>query len=232
MAFRRLRKLVHRARQAGSDEPQGFGQTQAAAFAQIEIDAEGAFQLLGAALVSTWEVGITEVGRALMDKIPETDRKTLVNRVSDGLVPVQQPLQDTGHGVGAAIKQGVQAGQMANRLGPATEPLAALVAPLGTQIEAGWQKATDYLAPVFAVLPNTDEVTKNFGEGGALLAEAFHLSATRFAADLDKVPNGDATGPALSDAIHTWQRAVCRSVEIIVFARMSLIANAAKQMNA
>lgn len=232
MAFRRLRKLVHRARQTGSDKTGGFGHVQAAAFAQVEIDAEGAFQLLGAALVSTWEVGITEIGRAFMNQMPEADRKVLVNRVSDGLVPIQQPLQQTGHGVGVAIKQGVQAARLANRIGPATAPLAALVAPLGTQIEAGWQKATEYLSPVFAVLPNTDVVTREFEEAGALLAEAFDLSAARFAEDLNQAAEHAACGPALTEAINTWQRAVCRSVEIIVFARMNLIANAAKRLDA
>lgn len=231
MAFRRLRKVAQRIRKAGGGPAAtGFGTAQTTAFAKVETDGEAAFQFVGSALVSTWEVGITEIGRALVGKLPEAQRRELVERVSDSLVPLQQPLQQAGHSVGAAVKQGVQAGRLANELGPATGPLVALIEPLSQSVEEGWAKATDYLAPVFEVLPNAEQAQASFAEGGAVLGAAFATASATYASDLGALSNSRDLEGDLSQAMQDWQRAVCRAIEINVFERLGYIFHAARDM--
>jgi len=233
MAFRRIRRIARHLRSSGpAGVGTGFGAVQVAALAQLESDGEAAFQFVGSALVSTWEVGLTELARALTGKLPEDERRKLVERVSDGLVPVQQPLQTAGHGFGQAVKDGVNAGLTTGQLQDATVPLCRLLDPLGAKVDEGWGNVTEYLEPVFAVLPDSDGVMAGFAEGGPALGAALETHATRFTTAMAALPDSADLRAAMAGALRDWQRDVCRDIEQIVFDRMGLMAAAGRALDA
>ncbi len=228
MAFRRLRKIAHRIlKDADGVVGPGFSDAHTAAFAEVESDAEVAFQLVGSALVSTWEVGITEIGRALMGRLPEDERRSHVERISDSLVPLQRPLRQAGQSVGAGVQQGVQAGRLSGELGPATAPLIAILEPLPVAVEEGWASATEYLQPVFDSLPDPPESRVRFAQGGSSLADAFSDAASTYASAMARLAESTDLQRDLAHAMLQWQHAVCRSIEHIVFDRLGGISSVA-----
>jgi hypothetical protein len=229
MAFRRIRKLARRIRSpGGATVGSTFGPEHLAAFIQVEPDGEAAFQLVGAALVSTWEVGLTEIGRAFVGKMPQPERNKLVARVSDALVPLQQSLQTASHSYGATVKQAVQTGRLSGELSSATALLAQVVQPLAGCVDEGWTKTTEYLAPIFDALLDGEAVASAFAAGGPELAQAFSSASSDYAAALAALPQSSDLAGGLAVSLQDWQRAVCRAIELIVFERMGRIAQAAQ----
>ena len=230
IAKRAAGRVIGQAKGPGSGSGTGFGKEQDAAFAQLDHEADGAFQLVGAALVGTWEVAITDVGRALDGKIDEAKRMEMVERFSDALVPVQQPLQASGHEVRAAIKDGVKHGLESGKLMDACSPMAHALTTIGAPFAEGWAKTTDYLGPIFEVLPDADAAQAEFLTAGPELAAAFDAHAAAFWTELQGLPSQPDLRRALCDALDTWRDAMVRSLETIIYARRQVIVDQAKQL--
>ena len=85
--MRRVRNRVGSSRaEPVASEP--FSSKHDAAFAQHLGDTEAAFQLVGAAIVSTWEVALTDIAGALRGRIPAEAQSKFIERMSDGIVPL------------------------------------------------------------------------------------------------------------------------------------------------
>ena len=237
MALTRLRKLARRARNklgnkdASQSNTNNFDWTQDRAFAYLDEDADSAFKLVGAALVGTWEVAIADIARALDQRLPEAQRTKLVDRISDSLVPVQTPLQDTGRRFRTAIKTGLQAALQSHQLTDATTPLMESLAPLPAAIEEGWLKTTEYLEPVFEVLPDSPAARSAFVETGPALRAMVEKHNAKFNADMAALSQQPELRVALADALDHWRLAVSADLELLLYAQRTTVVNAAAKMD-
>ena len=82
MPLRRLRRLARKARDRARPAPSsgegGFNRAQDGAMAALDGSSEGAFAVLGAAVVSSWEVALTDVSRAMRGRIDEERQAELI----------------------------------------------------------------------------------------------------------------------------------------------------------
>ena len=125
MPLRRFRRLARRLRQDSTSKSSvgsGFSAAQDGAMAALDQSAEGAFAVLGAAVVSSWEVGLTDLARALRGRIEESEQADLVERMSDALVPTESPFSGAGkryrHAVKMGTKKALETGQLQDAIAP------------------------------------------------------------------------------------------------------------------
>ena len=88
MAFGRLKGLARRVKRrvAGtSSVGDRFGPAQDTAFARLDDNADSSFQIIGASVVGTWEVLLTDLAKAMRGAVPDAKARKLVERVSDAL---------------------------------------------------------------------------------------------------------------------------------------------------
>jgi hypothetical protein len=194
-----------------------FGQSQDTAFARLDHNAEAAFQLVGASLVGTWEVLLTDLGRSLSGVMPDTESRPLLDRISDALVPTQGPLQDVGRNYRRSLKQGVQKGLQSGQLSDATETILASLAPFPDKFSTGWDKTVDYLEPIFTALDVDGTAEKRFREGRAELESLLRTHNDAYAASMRALPEADDLDRALTDALDTWRAAVVRGIEMTLY---------------
>lgn len=227
----RLKGLARRVRDRGKEPGvgTGFGPAQDRAFAQAHDDAEGSFQVFAAAMVSSWEVLLTDLGRALVGRVSEEERGRLVERVSDALVPTLTPVQGVGRRFSHALKTGVREALQQERLDAAVGPLAAVLDGLPAELERGWAKTSEYLGPLFERLGDA-ELEAAFAAGGPALAALLREAARGFAADVAALPQQPELGPALTAAVDRWRDAAVRAVETEVYTRRELLVQAARAL--
>lgn len=227
----RLKGLARRVRERGRGEGvgTGFGPAQDRAFAQAHDNAEGSFQVFSAAMVSSWEVLLTDLGRGLAGRLPEEERGRLVERVSDALVPTQTPIQGVGRKFSHALKTGVKEALQQERLDAAVGPLCGVLGKLPEEVATGWAKTSEYLAPLFEVLEDP-EVGPAFAAGGPALAGLLGAAARTFEADMAALPEQRELEPALIAAVDRWRDAAVRAVETEVYARRELLVQAARAL--
>ncbi|MCB9777278.1 MAG: hypothetical protein H6742_01775 [Alphaproteobacteria bacterium] len=232
----RLRGLARRVRDrvagAGRDSGAGFDASQDMAFAVLQEEGDSAWQRVGASLVSAWEIGLTDTSRALAGRIPDDDRRRLVERISDALVPTQQPLNDAKAAFSRAVTDGTREGLAAGRLDVATAPLAAVMAGVGADLAGGWEKTTGYLAPVFEVLPDPEAARAAFREVGPALQQLFDEQGATFARALAALPEGDDLEHDLREAVDAWYAATSRGVEVTVYRGRTVLVDAARALPA
>lgn len=225
---RRVRDRVAGPRAIGD----AFGPSDDRAFAQLDDVADSAFALVGSAIVSTWEVTLTDVGRAMSGRLPEAERVQLIERLSDAIVPTLGPIQGAGRRFRAGIKAGVKAGLRSGSLADATAPLGHALAGLTPPVREGWETTTGYLAPVFDALPDSDSLRTAFAEAGAELAELLDRQAAEFADRMAALPEAPALEPALVGALDAWQQHVVRGLEHILYDRRTVLVEAARRLPA
>ncbi len=231
MALRRLRKLVGRTRDrlvpAAPTTGNSFDWTRDKAFAHLDEAADATFKLVNAALVSTWEITITDVARALNGRVPEDERVKLVERISDALVPTQGPLRDAERRFRDAIKAGVKAGLASGQLADATAPLPAALEGLPSALREGWNKTVEYLEPVIDRLPESATTRARFAETGAVLERLLSDENVRFTQAMAELPQSTDLKRALTGALDTWQERVCAGLESALYDRRTTLVEAA-----
>ncbi len=195
---------------------EAFGPAMAADWNELVEQVDAEVKKCGSALVGSWEVGAAELGRVL---VGDPDDRRLVERYSDALVPTQGPLTELHRAVPAAMARGLKAGTTTGRLDAATAPLGQLVQPVGGQIEAGWEKTRAYLEPLFARGGDPHGASARFAQGGPALAAASAEAADLLRARLLALPEAPNLWDGLTGAVEDWQRALSRSIEIIVVGR-------------
>lgn len=205
---------------------EGFGPGSERAFAQLDDAAEGAFSAVGAAVVSSWEVLLADLARAL-GQLPAERRARLVERVSDALVPTASPLTHAERPFKAALQGGVKAALRSGRLADATEPLCAHLETLGEPVAAGWGRTTAFMQPVYEALPEPDALRGALAFTGGELRAVFDGEAARFRAAMEALPAAPALEPALTLAFERWKEGVVRGVEVALYGARSRLVEAA-----
>lgn len=206
-----------------------FSAGQDRAMAELDAGVESAFQLIGAAVVSTWEVLLTDAGRALVGQLPEADRAAVLTRLSDALVPTQERVQAGGRALRAAVKSGTQAGLRSGQLAEATAPLLPVVRGLGAQVAEGWASSVAYLEPALARMDDPAALSERFSDLGPAIRSHLDIEAERFVLRIEALPEAAALGPALQDALDAWQKGVSRAFEVELYgARTALVESAAR----
>jgi hypothetical protein len=143
-----------------------------------------AWRELGAASVASWEVAAADVNRALRD---HPDKKALVARFSDALVPAHDALRG-----GERDPNTVR------------EPLPVLRA-VGPAFEVAWPKTVAHLAPVLDAHGADEAARTRLLAVGAELREALDLRAAAFAQE-----------PDVGRAIEAWRVGAVRDAEVVL----------------
>jgi len=235
--FRGLARRVKNKIQGNSNAVgDGFGPSQDAAFAHLDDAADSAFQLIGASLVSSWEVMLTDVSRAMDPNVPsnltQEKLREMLERISDGLVPTQDPVRNTGKLYRRNLKKGVKHALQTGKLQDATAPLALSLKELGPEFHAGWTKTTEYLEPVLALLDSDGSVRAKFETSGAEMAEMFQKSLQEYNAAQAALPQSSDLKAAIVIALETWQQSVSRGLEISIYDCRTALVNASGRLGA
>lgn len=229
----RLRNIAHRVkgRLGGTAAAvgDGFGPQRGLALAVLEEEGDSAFARAGASLVGAWEVGITDLARALEPRMQTSAKNKLTERVSDALVPTQQPLQDAKQAFSSAVKKGTQAGLKSGRLADAVAPSVAIMGGLGDAIGAGWVKSSDYLGPLWEALPGDDNKERYLALGPRLQTLLDEQAAV-FASSMAALPQRSELEPAIREAMDEWYGKVSLGIEIIVYDGRTIMVEAAREL--
>jgi hypothetical protein len=226
----RLRGLASRVKRKIAGQKavgSGFGPSQDTAFARLDHNAEAAFQLVGASLVGTWEVLLTDLARALSRTMPVEESRPLLDRISDALVPTQGPLQALGRTYRQSLKHGVQKGLQSGQLSDATETILASMARFPQELSEGWLKTVDYLEPIFTALDPGGAAEARFRVGGGELSGILEKENAAYAAALRALPQADDLDRALTDALDTWRAGVVRGIEVTLYDKRTALVEAA-----
>jgi len=198
------------------------------ALARLHDGAESAFNAVGAAAVSSWEVLLADLARAL-SQLPAEQRAALITRVSDALVPTVAPLQHGERPFRAALQQGVQAAARSGQLADAVEPLIEHLESLGEPVANGWAKTTAFLAPLYDALAEPDALRGALAFTGGELRGVFDNEAALFRARMEALPRATSLDAALLDALAAWQQGVVRGIEVAIYgARTRLVGPASR----
>lgn len=176
-----------------------------------QVDAE--LKKAGASIVSAWEVGAAELGRAVVGR---ADDKALVERFSDALVPTLQPFQDLHKGIGGAMRDGLAAGLATGSVAAATAPLQGLLTGLDARAADGWGKTTKHLDPLFALCARPDEARDRFRAGERPLRQTCIDADAIWRARLDALPAAPGLWEGLTGAAEAWQLTATRGLEIAI----------------
>ena len=221
-----MRTALRAAARAAIDRLRGeaprFDRAQAAAFAGLEAELESVSALIGAAAVSTWEVLLADLGRALAGS---ADQRALIERCSDALVPTQEALQAAGRLGRAAVAPGLRAAIESGRLADVLDPVRAPMVALGAQVEAGWARTVAYLDPVIVALGGGASLRAALAGQGPALRAALDAEAARLAVAFGALRPGPKLEAGLREALGAYQKGVGRALEVGLYAaRTALVA--------
>lgn len=224
-----LRHLARRVRDRLDGAPLGdrFPANGAAAFAVLDGNAEGVFSSVGAAVVSSWEVLLADVGRALGRTMTDTERAAAVTRMSDALVPTLSPLQHLDRPFRAAASAGVNTALRTGVLAHATDPLVASLDGLAEPVAAGWAKTVSYLGPLCEQLPEPPALRGALAFTGGELRALFEGQARTFAGAMTALSTAPALEPPLLAAMEAWKQGVVRGVEVAIYGARTRLVEAA-----
>jgi hypothetical protein len=224
IASRVKRKIAGR-KVVGDD----FGPSQDMSFARLDANADAAFQLVGASLVGTWEVFLTDLARALSPTMAVEESRPMLDRISDALVPTQGPLQEVGRNYRRSLKHGVQKGLQSGKLSDATEPILASMVTVPSDLSEGWLKTVDYLEPIFTALDPGGAAEARFRAGGVELSEILSAQNDAYAAAMRALPQAEDLDRALTDALDTWRAGVVRGIEVTLYDKRTALVEAANR---
>jgi hypothetical protein len=180
---------------------------------ELEEQVDGELKKSGASVVSAWEVGAAELGRALRGV---ADDRVLVERYSDALVPALQPFQDLHKGIGTAMQTGLRAGLATGTLAAAIAPLESLLVGLDDRAAAGWEKTTAHLAPIFDRCARPEDARARFLAGSRALRQACADADLVWRARLAALPEAPGLWEGVTGAAEAWQLAITRALELAV----------------
>lgn len=225
-----LRGLARRIRDQLRPAPasRGFRPGDEAAFAELNDNLEGAFQSVGAAVTSSWEVALADLGRALRARLPQQQAAALLERMSDALVPTLSPLQHAERPVQAALAAGLRRAIQTGAAAEASDPVVAGLTALARPVAGGWEKTVAHLDPLILALPEPEALRRGLARTGDSLREVFEREAQGFGARVSGAPSAEA----LLDALDAWKQGVVRGVELAIYAARSRLVEAAARLPA
>ncbi|MFT5686640.1 MAG: hypothetical protein ACI8RZ_007596 [Myxococcota bacterium] len=206
---------------------EGFGPSQDMAFARLDANADAAFQLIGASLVGTWEIFLTDLSRALSPTMEVAESRPLLDRISDALVPTQGPLQTGGRNYRKSLKHGVQTGLQSGTLSDATEAILVSMADFPEEMSSGWLKTVDYLEPIFTALDPDGVAEARFRAGGGELLAILNAQNDAYSAAMRALPQAEDLDRALTDALDIWRAGVVRGIEVTLYDKRTALVEAA-----
>jgi hypothetical protein len=233
MAFNRLKGLAKRVkrrvvgRSAVGDQ---FGPEHDRAFALLDDNADASFQLIGASMVGTWEVLLTDLSRAMQGGLPDAEARKLVERVSDAFVPTQEPMQSASRVFRKALKQGVQQALQSGQLSDATRPISASLQPLPEKMGQGWVKTVEYLQPVLLALKADGSLSSDFVQRHEELVSVLAGHNAAYTERMVAMPQARDLNEALAASLDTWREAVAREMELFLYARRTAMVEAARSL--
>ena len=233
MALRRLKGLAGRVKRriVGSNAiGDQLGPAQDAAFARLDHNAEGTFQIIGASVVSTWEVLLTDFARAITGKIPDAQARPLLDRISDALVPTQGPMQGAGKVYRRSIKKGVQHALQTGKLTDATAPIISALEGLPEEMADGWVKTADYLGPVYEALSDDGTIKDDFVRSSSDLRAMLVRCNDAYIEALRALPQAQDLDTALTESMDAWRLAVSRGMEMFLYDRRTTLVEAANRL--
>ncbi len=230
----RLRQLARKVRgrlgPGGRPVGDAFDSHRDVAFAVLAEEGDSAFQRVGASLVGAWEVGITDLARALEPRLQNAAKNKLTERLSDALVPTQQPLNDAKHAFGQAVTEGTQAALRSGRLADAWAPSLRILQGLGRKTAEGWAKSTDYIGPLWEALPGEGDPRQRFGALGARLEGLLDEAAAEWQRTMNELPQQADLQRAIRDATEAWYAKVSVGIEMIVYDGRTVLVQAAEKL--
>ena len=233
MPLRRLRRLAKKLRQ--DSEPKlvvgpGFSSAQDGAMAALDQSAEGAFAVLGAAVVSSWEVGLTDLSRALRGRIEDSEQSDLIERMSDALVPTESPFSGAGKRYRHAVKMGTKKALETERLEDAIAPLGEAIGVLGSAFAQGWPKTAGHMEPLFVLLGDEQSLRDAFLAHGPRLQAALDTAWRNYVDALDRIGEARNLETALVDSLEAWKDEAVRAVEISLYESRDVLVKAAEKL--
>lgn len=234
MPLRRLRKLARKAKSLRTEPVAApadrFGRAQDGAMAALNQSAEGIFAVLGAAVVSSWEVALADLARALRGRLSEEKHAELIERMSDSLVPTEQPFSGVGKRYSHAVKTGTKAALDSGNFGDVTSLLGEALGGLGAAASAGWPKTAEHMAPILESLVLSDAEHQAFVAQGNLLQVALDSAWQAYMAHLDSVVMGPDLEKTLVDGLEAWKDEAVRAVELNLYQSRAMLIEAAERL--
>jgi hypothetical protein len=194
-----IRKLLRRLKRGGktTTEFTNWGSLHA------EVDAQ--FQLIGAAIIGSWEILLTDVARSFRQHHSNAMPNALSQRLSDAIVPLQQCAQGRSKQIQHAITQHAQ---------HPDQPFFAmsdLMIDFPAKLSESWRKSCGYVEDVFSEneLQMVHQQWLAAEEGLLLGARALQAHFVDPFSDLESA----------RQRIVSWREAMVRLIEIELYAR-------------
>jgi hypothetical protein len=225
----RLKSRIKRTlgREAPARPPRPFDGRLAPIWADLAEHYALAYQTIGAAIVSSWEVIAAELHLATRAKHGSLANEW-VTRFSDGLVPTLAAVQAAERAATATWKAGTRAAQASGVLADAIRPLRSQADALGAEVETGWPKTVEHLEPILAGLAVDESGRSRLLGVGAALRSRLDARAQAFGATLEGVATAPSVEAAFLDALETWRHAAAQDVEVALDQVRAVLVAAAK----
>ena len=176
-----------------------------------EVDAQ--FQLLGAAVVGSWEVLLTDAARSFRGRHGKELPSELYQRLSDAIVPMQQCIQSQTKALQHVVTQYAQQND------PPALDLQKTLLLFPTELEASWRKSCEYVQPIF-LKHQLDAVSVQWGAAAQALQKAVEAHAQTHMAQPASTLDGGR------QALANWREATVKTLEIELYARRAELCRA------
>ena len=177
-----------------------------------EIEAQ--FQLLGASVVGSWEILLTDAARSHRMAHGVEMPNSLYQRLSDAIVPLQQSIQKQTKSLQHSVKQFAQREEKSNL------NLQGMMTSFPSELSESWTKTFIYLRPAFSELELEDLIRQWESAGeGLLVSLQRHLT-------LLSPPTADLS--VSKSALIKWREATVKSLELELYARRTELCEALK----
>lgn len=196
--------------------------------AALDTSSEGVFAVLGAAIVSSWEVALTDLSRALRGRIPDSQQADLIERMSDGLVPTESPFSGAGKRYSHAVKMATKAALQSGQLADATTPLGEAVGVLGSAVAQGWPKTVNHIEPLIDALGDPEGTRSALLELGPRMQAALDDAWRGYVVELETLGECPDLERGLIDALESWKDEAIRAMEVLLYEGRTVLVDAAE----
>ena len=202
-----IRRLLRRLKNTRNNQPYStnWGDLHA------EIDAQ--FQLIGAAVIGSWEVLLTDSARSFRSQHAQELPADLYQRLSDAIVPLQQCVQHQSKSLQHVVTQAAQ------QKGVSPLVLGSSMTPFPLALEESWLKSCEYLQPSFQS-HQLDRVLRQWMDAAAIFKAAAQThSQQAFEHPFDRLEQG-------REALVNWREALVKTLEMELYARRAELCQA------
>lgn len=194
-----IRKLLRRLKHGGKSP------TKYTNWGSLHAEVDAQFQLIGAAIIGSWEILLTDVARTFRQHHSNAMPHALNQRLSDAIVPLQQCAQGRSKQLQHAITQYAQHSK------ESSFAMSGPMADFPIEFSESWRKSCAYLEDTFSEYQLEMVHQKWLVAEERILAEA-QLLNTHF-----DEPFSDFE--SARQRIVSWREAWVRLVEIEIYAR-------------